>query len=107
MAKGMQTRQGLVGQELHNRMTRGETLTDAERTALQAWYGAQDALESTLLQVAPPTTPDALRADVDAALVRLKKMTQDLQRLSKENATLRSENAMLTRRLAQTTQGVA
>jgi len=103
----MQTRQELVGQELHDRATRGETLTDIEKTTLQAWYDAQDAVESTLLQVTPSLSTNTLRADVDAVLLRLQEATQHLQHISAENAILKSENATLTRRLARTTQEVA
>lgn len=99
----MRTIQEPAGQELHDRATRGETLTGAERTALQAWYDTQDAAESTLLQVASSTPPDALRADVDAVLLRLQETTQHLQHISAENAILKSENATLMRRLARTT----
>lgn len=103
----MRTIQEPAGQELHDRATRGETLTDIEKTTLQAWYDAQDAVESALLQVAPATSPDVLRAEVDAVLVRLQKAAQSLQHLSEENATLRSENATLTRRLVRTMQEAA
>lgn len=104
MPKGMRVALEVVEQGLHDRVTRGETLTETEQTALRAWYDAQDAAERISLQAAPTVPPDTLRADVDAALARLQEVTQGLQRLSEENAALRRENAALTRRLAQTTQ---
>lgn len=87
MAKGKRAIPEPTGRELHDRATRGEALTDAEQATLRDWYDAQDAAENALLLAAPDSSPDTLRADVDAALVRLQDVTQGLQRLNAENAT--------------------
>jgi predicted HD phosphohydrolase len=83
---------------LHERATRGETLTPAEQSALQAWYAEQDQAESAML--AGAQTHDAtavLQNQVDATLAQVARTTQQSKRLVRENRSLRRENARLWR----------
>lgn len=90
-----------VGIQLHNRATRGETLTSAERAQLDDWYILQDAQESELLQL-PSTLPDLsqLRAQIDTALDHLTSTTQRIQQTTAENETLRDEISELRQQLS-------
>lgn len=89
--------------DLHDRATRGGALTDAERTALEAWYEQKDHEEAALLgpsaSAASPTL-DALREQVTAALARLQEETQRIQAQADENEALRREVAALSEELA-------
>ena len=92
------------GRRLHDRATRGETLTEAEQTSLAAWYARQDAEESALLGASVMMTQEALRhlrGEVEAASARMLTTTQDIQAQIAENEALLQEIAALTERLAR------
>lgn len=61
-----------IGQDLHDRATRGQPLTPAEQTQLDAWYAQQDAAEAELLTI-PPTANDLdlLRKRINQAVEQL------------------------------------
>lgn len=87
---------------LHDRFTRGEALTSEERIALENWYAEQDRAEAGQLRIDSTSTDTAaLRAQVDAALVRLNTVSGEIQQLAEGNETLRREIAALRRQLAQ------
>lgn len=91
------------GKELHDRVTRGETLSAEEAAALQAWYAQQDAEESAAFSGAPrPEELAGLRQRVDEAITELRAVTQDIERQAAENDRLRAEIAALRQRLPQT-----
>jgi len=90
--------------QLHNRATRGDTLTAGEQAALADWYERQDAEEDARLVSSPLPVETALRPlrnDVEAASARMLTVTQDIQTLVAENEALHQEIAALTQRLAQ------
>ena len=92
------------GRRLHDRATRGEALTQAERASLAAWYEQQDAEEGAILASAAPVTEAALRLlrdEVEAAAARVLTTTQQIQTQIAENEALRQEIAVLTRRLVR------
>ncbi len=90
------------GAQLHDKATRGATLSAAERERLDAWYAAQDAAEQALLSQDPPSpTVAALHSQIAAAAAQLQVAAQRVQELAAQNAALRQENAALQRRLAQ------
>ena len=90
-----------VGQQLHDRASRGGTLSAEERQQLDEWLSAQDQVEGATLspQDADPALAD-LRGRVDAALEQVGAVTRNIQRLSEDNDSLRRENTSLRRRLA-------
>ncbi len=91
-----------LARRLHDKVTRGGTLTEAERTALEAWYEQEDHKEGLLLgsstSAASPTL-DTLREQLAAALARLREETQRIQVQADENEALRREIAVLSERL--------
>ena len=95
-------------QELHDKATRGEILSEGEQAELDAWYAAQDAAESHLLTEATSSHSLAdLQADVQTAVTQLRAVTLRIQVLSAQNEAIRQEVTALQRRLAQQTPRAA
>lgn len=89
-------------EELHDRATRGETLTPEEQAQLQAWYDEQDQAEFQQLGLAASTSDDsALHNQINAALEQLAAATTQIQTLAAENEVLRRENLALRRQLSE------
>jgi len=90
-----------LGKQLHDRATRGETLSAQERASLEAWYAAQDRAEMDALDLTTPENVAILQAQVDSVLEQLETAAKRIQELAQENDRLRGEIAVLHRRLAQ------
>src|SRR5262245_1451704 len=91
-----------LGQQLHDKATRGEPLSAEEQAQLEQWYARHDQEESAALAGAlPPQNLTALRARVDAAVAQLLIVTQRIQSLTAENENIRREVAALQRQLTQ------
>ena len=90
-----------LGKQLHDRATRGETLSAQERALLETWYAAQDRAEMDTLDLTTPETVAILQAQVDSVLEQLETAAKRIQELAQENDKLRGEIATLHRRLAQ------
>jgi peptidoglycan hydrolase CwlO-like protein len=90
-----------LGKQLHDRATRGETLSAQERASLETWYAAQDRAEMDALDLTTPETVAILQAQVDSVLEQLETAAKRIQELAQENDRLRGEIATLHRRLAQ------
>lgn len=95
-------------QKLHDKATRGATLSEAEQAELDAWYAHQDFAESQLLaETAPSQSLAELQADVQAAVAQLRDATLRIQALSDQNEALRQEVIVLQRQLVQQTPRAA
>ena len=90
-----------LGRQLHDRATRGETLSAQERASLETWYATQDRAEMDELDLTTPETVAILQAQVDSVLEQLETAAKRIQELARENDRLRGEIATLHRRLAQ------
>ncbi len=91
-----------LARQLHDRATRGESLSAEERALLDHWYARQDQEEgAALAATVPPASAAALQAQVDAALAQLVTATQRIQTLAAENEAVRKEVADLQRQLAR------
>lgn len=87
---------------LHDRTTRGETLTNAEQVQLQAWYDEQDQAELQQLGLSVSAADDAeLQSQIAATLNQIAAATSQIQMLANENETLRCENLTLRRQLTE------
>jgi hypothetical protein len=91
-----------LGRHLHDRATRGETLTASEEAQLTAWYAAQDAAEYVSLALPEDyqSSPE-LRAQITGLMHRITTVAQAVQTLEKENSALRDEIAALRHQVIQ------
>jgi hypothetical protein len=89
-----------LGQKLHDRATRGETLTVEEQEMLQRWYARLDLEEQTQLNAAPvPSRLADLQSRVQQASAQVVVQAQRIDALTAENAQLSQEIASLQRLL--------
>lgn len=90
-----------LAKQLHDRATRGETLSAEEQTQLENWYAREDNAENRALGSAvADKTLTTLQAQVDAALAQLMTVVKRIQEVASENESLRREIAALRRQLA-------
>ena len=88
------------GARLHDRSTRGESLTDAERAILDRWYQDGDEAEAALLAAQRPTaSQNAVPSDLSSALAMIRETVASIETIHQQNATLREEIAALQQRL--------
>jgi hypothetical protein len=89
------------GQKLHDRATRGQTLTAQEQESLRRWYAHHDQEEMAQLNAAPaPGRLIDLQNGVQQATVQVVVQAQHIEALTAENAKLRQEIASLQRLLS-------
>ena len=87
--------------QLHDRATRGESLSAEEQSQLENWYALQDNAESNVFSLtAAEKTPATLQAQVDVALTQLITVIKRIQEIASGNDALRREIAALRRQLA-------
>lgn len=92
-----------IGQKLHDRATRGESLSAEERLQLQRWYAHHDQEEMALFNAAPsPSRLAELHAQVQQTTAQVVVQAQNIESLTVENAQLRQEIAALQRLLSAT-----
>jgi hypothetical protein len=85
-----------VGRRLHDRATRGESLTPEEHVSLEAWYARHDAEEMALLAAAPlPPDTAAMRERITTLLAQLVNVTRRVHALAVENERLYREITIL------------
>jgi septal ring factor EnvC (AmiA/AmiB activator) len=91
-----------VARKLHDRSSRGKTLSAEEQKQLQNWYASQDTAESEMLGLTiSEKTVASLQAQIDAALTQLMTVTKHIQEVASENETLRREIDALRHQLMQ------
>jgi uncharacterized coiled-coil DUF342 family protein len=91
-----------LGKQLHDRATRGRSLTTEERTLLAEWYRRLDEEEARQFAEAPSApTRSAAREEIDKLLGQLVLSAQRMQAIAAENDKLRHEIEELHRQLAQ------
>ena len=78
-----------LGQQLHDKATRGGSLSAEEQAALTEWYRRQDEDEGKQLRHArPPADLEALRREYHRLLGELVAITQQIQAQATENERL-------------------
>jgi hypothetical protein len=89
---------------IHDKITRGESISAEERLLLDQWYAQLDAEENAGLdQIRTPKDLPALRARVDATVAQVRNVTQRIQILAAETELVRRDVQVLQRQLAQKT----
>jgi len=90
-----------LAKQLHDKATRGESLSAEEQSQLENWYALQDNAESNVFSLtAAEETPATLQAQVDVALTQLITVTKRIREIASGNDALRREIATLRRQLA-------
>ncbi|NJN19107.1 MAG: hypothetical protein HC822_24065 [Oscillochloris sp.] len=85
---------------LHDRATRGHTLTADEQAQLDAWYAVQDAAETVMLgNLSAPDDLRDLQAGVEQAITHILATSSRIRELDAQNTGLRFEIAELQQRL--------
>ena len=93
-----------LGRQLHDRATRGETMTAVEQDQLAAWYARQDVEEGALLaQQTAEAVLTPIEGEIAATLEKIAAVTRQIQVLSAANDHLRRENATLRSQLVSLT----
>lgn len=90
-----------LAKQLHDKATRGFALSAAEQAQLEVWYAQQDQAEAATLRQTEQSQ-GVLQAQVDATITKLLSVSQRIQELTSENASLRQDIAELQRRVTQT-----
>lgn len=88
-------------QALHDKATRGMSLSTEEQAGLEEWYRLQDQEESRALGLtayAPKVVE--VQAQIQTTLVQVAAFVQRLQEIAAENDRLKQENSLLRRQLA-------
>lgn len=94
--------------DLHDRLSRGETLTPDDQQTLEAWYAQQDSAEHALINNAPPSdTIVQLQQQITQTAIQLQAITQQISATIAINETIRNEISALYARLAQQSSGRA
>jgi hypothetical protein len=94
-----------LAQQLHDRATRGEKLSAAEREQLETWYAEQDRLEADQLCKPGELPPvPVLRTQLNDALLQLHAVAREIGELTSENEVLRQEIARLQAKLTGDTK---
>jgi predicted nucleotidyltransferase len=89
-----------TAKQLHDKTTRGQTLSAKEQKSLENWYASQDAVESRALsRPAGEKSIATLQMQVDAALAQLITVTQRIQETASANEALRRDIAALRRQV--------
>lgn len=88
--------------ELHDRATRGESLTAADCALLEAWYSEQDGEESaSLVSPLDPPSLATMRADLRQATGELAGASLRIGELASQNEAIRRENELLRSQVSQ------
>ncbi len=96
-----------LGRRLHDRATRGQPLSAAERAQLQSWYDKWDRIEMGQLGLTPEqmAAEEAqlaeLHAQVEAEETRVAELIESNWELDRQNEALRAEIESLRLHLAE------
>lgn len=93
-----------TAQILHDKVTRGDDLTQDEAVILEAWYMENDQAEQTLLRHNRKSEVNALRSKIQAGLSEVQSTARYIQHLTQENETLEHELDSLREKLQLRTQ---
>jgi septal ring factor EnvC (AmiA/AmiB activator) len=95
--------------QLHDRYTRGETLSEEEQLLLFTWYAKQDESEAQQITTKSVTvsTNSQLQEQIQEAATQLQHISQQIGETTVANESIRREIAVLKDQLAQHISGKA
>jgi hypothetical protein len=99
----------IIAQQLHERYSRGENLSQTEMELLTSWYNEQDSLENAEINTkgVELNNIDTMYAQIQIAAAQLQRISQQIAEVIEVNETLRREIAVLKERLVQQVSGRA
>lgn len=93
-----------VGLKLHDRATRGQTLTAEEQVLLQAWYDEKNREEAAQLNLSATTASvTELEEQVRKAEQQALELIRQNQAIAAQNEAIRANIALLRRKLEERT----
>ena len=95
-----------IGQQLHDRDTRGKPLTDDERSLLDSWYAKNEQEDLVRFSVNWNRELESLREQNRIGLEQLDKAVHLIQKMTGDNEKLDQEIQSLRLRLARKPQKV-
>lgn len=89
-----------LAKQLHDKFTRGESLSAEEYLLLESWYTTQDSAENAALGlVKDAEIVSSLQSQIESALAQLTIVTTRIQDIASENKALRDEVSHLRQQL--------
>jgi len=93
-----------LAKQLHDKSTRGKSLSLEEQSLLEQWYAFQDQAEiQTLAKSYDETRLLILQTQVNTALSQLMTVTKQVQKMMAENEALKGDIIQLHHQLVQQT----
>lgn len=89
-----------LGQELHDRATRGQKLSSEEQERLDAWYAELDRAEAADLGLGGGDPEGDLPGRIEKTLAEIARATQRIRELDRKAHEVEQENAALRLRLS-------
>ncbi len=90
-----------LGQQLHDRATRGQRLSTEEQKQLEAWYAEMDRAEAANLGVDKESPEDGLPARIERTLAEIASATRRIRELDRRAREIEQENGALRVRLSR------
>ncbi len=94
-----------LAKQLHDKSTRGKSLSSEEQSLLEQWYAFQDDAETQTLanKSSGESRITILQTQVNTAFIQLMTVTKRIQEMMAENETLKGEIIQLHKQLVQQT----
>lgn len=97
-----------IGSQLHDKATRGKSLTSKEHKLLEKWYVEQDNAESKSLNLSVDLkTEHTLKKQIDLILIKIEAATDQIHKLTNENRLLKYDITNSQRQLSERTMAQA
>ncbi len=91
-----------VGKKLHDKATRGVTLSSADQKKLKIWYKDQDDAECESLNLSTSVKSETmLQKEIDSILFKIGSANEEICKLSHHNKLLKKEIFKIQEQLPQ------
>jgi len=89
-----------LGQQLHDRVTRGHRLSAGEQEQLEAWYAEMDRAEAADLGLDKEAPEEGLPARIEKTLAEIASTARRIRELDRRAREIEQENGALRVRLS-------